>query len=410
MGLEMPTTLEDAHAKIESMATALSVLDDNLSKAKQESSICAEFGGAQAMADVLKSYAALGSPEELACKVSSTVESNTITDEDKELLESYKAIGSLEDIEKAFDDTEKVCEELEYYLELGSIDELEETLESSLSLVEQLGDYATLGTAGELTLAIEGMAEFASDFNTKFGSFDEVQDALLLSKKVIESYTAIGTPDELKNLVLQLESDFKVLSVETIMSKLNISETTAVEAIEKHGSIKSVLEALSDNVNLDGIVEDSAEDEEVSAEEVSAEESVTLSIGDLDQVAVESFVSQSLNSNDFMVSALATSESIAISRNFDKYFIKHLDANESISGSLFKKWDVPFIVIGDANENLTRVVCLKGGESMVETVFGKGVLKPWAEVSVSTETLAIMESNASIERKQRAYKALGLSL
>lgn len=197
------------------------------------------------------------------------------------LEEALKKIALLEGVTKELDDKltefksmdiEALQGKVQSYEALGTVEEVEELITTAESMKEELGKYRDLGEVQELEDALESMVTFSENFHSKLGAnIEEVESALSTAKETIEAYSELGTiadieelidtakdlneslneyrelltVDEALAVVESYEQDLHDIQVNDLMESFSITAEFAGEMIEKWGSKDEAEKALS---------------------------------------------------------------------------------------------------------------------------------------------------------------------
>lgn len=195
----------------------------------------------------VKSYRELGSVEELSEGLDRL---SNVIQEQKSIIESYKGLGSVEDVNKLVSVVEgyleignpseinecldKLTSEIETYRELGTIDEVnsllsvvenytvgeskeliekymkigtpEDILETLTDAKEIVSEYLEIGSISEINDTLDKVEESLTKYS-ELGSYTELSEVLDQSQAIIESYMQLGTPEEI-NMALDTILEF----------------------------------------------------------------------------------------------------------------------------------------------------------------------------------------------------------
>lgn len=150
------------------------------------------------MIESLNTYRELGSAEEIKESLDATSKFNEEVgafDEVEEALVSFRdlitASGTPQEIAESIDTLEAIQEEL------GSVEEISESLNAFLELIEDLG------TPSEIRSVMEEVEEALE----KLGSFDEIEEALMLTKAQLDEAKEARQVKELSDLAESLGVD-----------------------------------------------------------------------------------------------------------------------------------------------------------------------------------------------------------
>jgi len=173
------------------------------------------------------------------------------------LLESYKTIGTVEEINAALSKAKAIVEnltgvdiskvkpalaELESYRQIGGVEDINKAIDHSFNIIEA---YTVLGSPMEIDVAMNKSNEFFESYK-ELGTAAEINAALDQCKEMLEAYQKLGTIDEVSKVMDHLESNITKSKCESIASKYNKPTSLIQSMFEKVGSFKVVEELLEE--------------------------------------------------------------------------------------------------------------------------------------------------------------------
>lgn len=198
------------------------------------------------------------------------------------LEDALKKIALLESVVREMDEKlatfkskniEALESEVNSYKELGTVEDVNNLIATTENLKAELDQYKELGEISDIEEALDGMVEFTKEFKERLGDdIDQVESALKVSENLLTVYSELGTPDEVEDLITtaedlnsqlkeykdlltieeahavveSFESDLKELQVSRLQESYNVSESFAAEILEKWGNLEDAERVLSE--------------------------------------------------------------------------------------------------------------------------------------------------------------------
>lgn len=198
------------------------------------------------------------------------------------LEDALKKIALLESVVREMDEKlatfkskniEALESEVNSYKELGTVEDVNDLIEAAENLKAELDQYKELGEISDIEEALDGMVDFTKEFKERLGDdIDQVESALKVSENLLTAYSELGTPDEVEDLIStaedlnsqlkeykdlltveeayavveSFESDLKELQVSRLQESYNVSESFAAEILEKWGNLEDAERVLSE--------------------------------------------------------------------------------------------------------------------------------------------------------------------
>lgn len=152
----------------------------------------------------------------------------------------------------------KINEQMETYKELGTPEEIKKAMDTATELVskfegvdvshlEDLKKYQELGTPEQIGEALDKSIEVISNYK-KLGQASEIEEALDRTFEVLSSYKELGTPEELGEALSVLEEKLVTSKCEEIAAKFNNDTDLVRRMYNKVDDFEIVEELLEETI------------------------------------------------------------------------------------------------------------------------------------------------------------------
>lgn len=153
----------------------------------------------------------------------------------KKVLESYKKLGSIDEIKSLVKSYSKKAQTVKSYESLGTPAEVNRLVESFKKVSSKLNAYESIGTPEEV--------------NKLLKAYEDNAKSLIKRSRTLKSYSNIGSVNEVKNVVNKFLKLKEESIVRNLSKEFNIDKATARSTLNATESLAAAREILKNLTN-----------------------------------------------------------------------------------------------------------------------------------------------------------------